>query len=216
MTWQISVPYRFPDESLVDVASHCRTLEGDERDVARTIVLEAAVDGLRTAGELIDRLEALEPHERRAMLDHARAEVGLEPTAAVDARRYQPPLAIRSSGGASFPTCAGCDTAPTRHGIFYRPDVRRWWCPAHEHEAQPGDLEPIGSGIKLSPAGVPIPDDPAADAGDREREASRRAQLQAQAEIRAVEAAELHASNQARDTAHRRELPAHLRPRTAA
>jgi hypothetical protein len=123
---------------------------------------------------------------------------------------------VRTAGaGGGFPTCPAedCDAVPIRPGVgvFYTPNVRRWWCPAHEHLAEPGDLEPRGSGIVYSPAGVPIPYDPAADAADREREQSRRAQLQTEAEIRAVEAAEAHASKQARDEAARSELPPHLR-----
>ena len=72
-------------------------------------------------------------------------------------------------------------------------------------------MEPVGSGIVLSPSGVPIPFDPVADAADREREQGHRAKREHEAEIRAVEAAELRASNQARDAAHRSELPEHLR-----
>jgi hypothetical protein len=44
--------------------------------------------GLTSAGELIDHLDALSPSERRALLDQARKECGLEPSAEVDWRRH--------------------------------------------------------------------------------------------------------------------------------
>jgi hypothetical protein len=117
------------------------------------------------------------------------------------------------NGGGGFPECADpeCNAVPMRLGIFYNPGVRRWWCPNHADRAEPGDLEPRGSGLRLSPSGVPIEFNPAADSADRERAASRRARSDAEAGIRAAEAAEQRASKQARDAAHRRELPAHLR-----
>ena len=215
--WNIQIPHRDPGDSLVEVAGLARHLDGDDRLVARAIALGARLDGLATAGELIDRIGALEPQERRKMLDHARAEVGLPSTAEVDAaQRATQPLIVRTTGaGGSFPSCADpeCNAVPMRLGGFYNPAVRRWWCPNHVDQAEPGDLEPRGSGIKLSPSGVPIPDDPAADAADLDREASRRTQLEAEAEIRAIEAAEHRRSREARDEAHQRELPEHLRPR---
>jgi hypothetical protein len=101
--------------------------------------------------------------------------------------------------------------SPTRHGIFWSPNVRKWWCPAHEHLAEPGDLEPRRFEVKLSPIGVPIPADPVEDARDRAREESERAQRRAEAETRAVEAADERESKRLRDVGHRRELPEHLR-----
>ena len=95
--------------------------------------------------------------------------------------------------------------------MLHYPGVKRWHCPAHEHLADRATSKRPGEGIKLSPSGVPIPDDPAADAADRDRERSRRAQRKAEAETRAVEAAERRASNEARDAAHQTELPHPLR-----
>jgi hypothetical protein len=169
---------------------------------------------LQTAGELLDHLAALEPHERRGLLDQARAHAGLESTAAIDARERTSTFTVRTLSRPAIPTCPaeGCTQSPCRPGGgLLNPSVVRWWCPAHEHLAEPGDMDERGSGIVLSPSGVPVPYDPAADAAEQAREASRRAQLQTEAEIRAVEAAELRASNEARDAAHRRELPEHMR-----
>ena len=216
MSWQISIPYQHRDERLVDTASHCRRLGGDDRAVARSIVLDAAMNGMRTASDLLDHLDSLEPHERRALLDQARADVGLESTEAADARERLHRSGRSTTSGIASCAINECANVPVRHGIFYDPRVRRWHCPEHEHLAEPGDLEPRVSGLKLSPSGVPIDDDPAEEARDRAREASRRAQREAEAADRAVEAAERRASNEARDAAHRSELPAHLRPRAAA
>lgn len=214
MTFHISIPHRSRDESLVDVASHARHLGQDDARVTRQIVLSAWTDGVATsAGELLDHLGDLEPHQRRAMLDQARADVGLPATADMDASRPRDALTVRTVPTAGFPSCAvaECNAAPMRLGIFYTPDVKRWHCPEHEHLADPGDLEPRVIGMRLSPAGVPIDDDPTSDDADRARDESRRAQLQAEDESRAVEAAADRASKQAADAAHLRELPEHLR-----
>ena len=81
----ISVPHRSADEGLVDVAAHARRL-GEDGPVMRELVISARLDGIAaTAGQLIAHLEGLKPHERRAMLDQARAEVGLPSTADVEA-----------------------------------------------------------------------------------------------------------------------------------
>ena len=87
MSWTIEIPHRSRDESLVDTAANVRHLPADDRGVMREIVLGARLDGLRTAGELLDHVAGLEPHERRAMLDRARADCGLASTSEVDARR---------------------------------------------------------------------------------------------------------------------------------
>jgi hypothetical protein len=152
---------------------------------------------MRSAGELIDHLAELSPDERRGILDRARAEVGLPSTAEVEAAQPKP-LTVRTvNGGGGFTSCAAaeCTASPTRNGIFYSPDVRRWFCDQHAHLAQPGDLEPRRFEVRLSPSGVPIPDDPVEDERERQREASRRAQRQAQADDRSVEAAERAASS---------------------
>jgi hypothetical protein len=146
------------------------------------------------------------------VLNHARKTIGLPTVEEVEAAQPNP-LQVRRVNGGAFPSCgaAGCTAAPMRASIFYHPNARKWWCDQHIDQAEPGDLEPPGSGIKLSPVGVPIPDDPAEDARDRAREESRAAQLKARAETRAVEAAEARASKQESDAAFRQTLPEHLR-----
>jgi hypothetical protein len=212
VSFTISIPYRSLDESSVVVAGYTRAL-GQDGPAIRELVIQARLDGVAsTAGELVDYLDGLEPHERRALLNKARASVGLPSVEEIEAAQPKP-LQVRTVNGGSFPSCAAeeCNAAPMRLGIFYNPDVKRWHCPAHEHLAEPGDLEPRGSGLTYSPSGSIIEVDPADDERDRQREESRAAQLEAQTADRAVEAAELRASKQASDEAHRSELPEHLR-----
>jgi hypothetical protein len=83
--WTIRIPYRRRCDDLVAIANLCRHLEGDERVVTRAVVLKARLEGLKTAGELLDALESAEPERRRALIDDARAELGLKSTAKIDA-----------------------------------------------------------------------------------------------------------------------------------
>jgi hypothetical protein len=212
--WAIHLPHRGERSApLSTVAEAARHLPQDEdRQVCRQLVLDWRLGGLKTVGDALDLVAALEPLERRALLDSARTDCGLPSTAEVDAAQPKP-LTVALVNGGSFPSCPapGCDAAPVRMGIFYTPDVRKWWCPNHEDQAAPGDLLPRGSGLTYSPSGSIIEVDPADDERDRAREESRRAQLEAEAADRAVEAAELRASKEAGDAAHRRELPAYFR-----
>jgi hypothetical protein len=108
--WSIHVPHRTRDDSLVDVAGLARALPADERAVTRQVAINARLDGLATAGDLLDRLQELNPAERRALLDTARAQCGLLPTHEVDVRRgaalrtlapdSRPMQMVRTEGGA--------------------------------------------------------------------------------------------------------------------
>ena len=89
MTWSISVPHRSRQDSLVDVAALVRHAPGrdEDRSALRQLVIQAQIDGVASsAGELIDHLASLTPGQRRAMLDAARSEIGLQSTEMVDAR----------------------------------------------------------------------------------------------------------------------------------
>ena len=78
---EIRIPFRDRNDHLSTVADSARTLSTDEdRAVARQLVLDGSASGLTTVGQLLDRLEAASPTERRTMLDDARAAAGL-PTA---------------------------------------------------------------------------------------------------------------------------------------
>ena len=207
--WALNVPHRDRDEPLTAVAAHARHLDGDDRAVARRIAIAAQLDGMQSAGELIDHLAELSPGERRGILDRARAEVGLPSTAEVEAAQPKPLEVRRVNGAGGFPACAaeGCNAVPMRAGVFYSPGVRKWWCPAARRPGRARRPRAARLRHPSRPAGVPIDFDPAADARDRERERSRRAQLAAQADDRRVEAAEAAASKRGERRGAPTELP---------
>jgi hypothetical protein len=87
VSWSIHIPHRSPEDPLVDVAEAAHVLPTDEARVVRQLVLGELVDGsAKSAGELLDKLEAASPEERRKMLDAAREAAGLERTEDIDFR----------------------------------------------------------------------------------------------------------------------------------
>jgi hypothetical protein len=83
--WTIHVPHRSRDDSLATVAGLARHLPADERATARQLAVDARVElGLTTAGELLDHLGRLEPHQRRELLDSARERLGMSSTLDAD------------------------------------------------------------------------------------------------------------------------------------
>jgi hypothetical protein len=87
MGWSIHIPHRSPEDPLVDVAEAAHVLLTDEARVVRQLVLGELVDGsAKSAGELLDKLEAASPEERRKMLDAALEAAGLERTEDIDFR----------------------------------------------------------------------------------------------------------------------------------
>jgi hypothetical protein len=216
--WFIAVPHRARDESLVAAAGHARHLPEPDRDTARELVLAAHQRGLRSVGELLESLETLDPVARRALLEEARAAAGQPPTAEVDARAQVQAASRMRAGAGELVACAieGCQNFPIRAetGAIYIPNVKAWHCPAHEHLAAPGVMEPHrwrhgpSGGIELVNDAQELAD--AADA-----ESARRRAEQAN-EIRAVAAAAARAEEDARHEAMDAELPASLRRRPAA
>jgi hypothetical protein len=147
MSWQISIPFRDRGDSLAEVADAAREAipDPEEREVARRLVLAAAQDGHRTAGELIDRIEAASPEQRRIMLDRAREGAGLKRSAAIDAEAIRHPGSGRDAQGRSLQLCHadGCMNYPLDAGGGWAPAAaKKWFCPEHEHLAEPGDLDP--------------------------------------------------------------------------
>jgi hypothetical protein len=181
MSWTIRIPHASRDESLVDVASHARTLGQDEGRVARQLVIQAQLDGVaRTAGELLDHLEQLDPAGRRQLLDQARADAGLEPTADIDARKRAQGIR-RVNVDNSLQCCHhdGCSTIPTdENGAWRRVKCRAWYCAEHR-AGHDNDMRDLGFGLRYSENGVLVPDDPATDARAAAEAESRRAQQQA-------------------------------------
>jgi len=215
MTWQIQIPFADRTESLVDVAAHARTLETDEsRATVRQLVLDARLEGDRTAGDLLDRLAAMEPVERRQMLDIARVECGLEPTAEVDARERSTAATIGMAPGSGNPLLHSCSAAKCREiprteaGAWREVNVRRWWCEQHRHLAGEDDMRPVPLPWKLSPSGSLIPNDEADEASEAARVESRRAELAARDDESRAIAAEMADTERAMAERARRETPA--------
>jgi hypothetical protein len=120
----------------------------------------------------------------------------------------------RTHQGPPLQRCAisDCTNVPTNGiGVPVEIDVRRWHCPAHEHLAGPGDLEPHGSGLRYPESGAIVPIDPGDDAREQARAESERRQREPRAADSAVEAAAADEHRRARDEALQRELPDHLR-----
>lgn len=220
--WEIRVPHRGRDENLIDTASACRHLPEGERDVAREIVIGAMTDGLRTAGQLLDRLDSLEPGQRRQLLDHARVEAGLPSIAEVDAgvraeiaskagavvaSQYDPKLC-----NGKTPAGLACNAiGMTDYGVPAPSNVRRWFCAEHRDQARPGDMDPLPAPWRYSESGAIVEVDPVELAREAAAEESRRRQEQARLEDAAVEAEAIREHQAAIDAQHNRELPAHLR-----
>ena len=178
MSWRIQIPNRGRDQSVADALLDARTVTDPESQaVARTILLEAAMNGMSTVGEVLDRIERADPAERRRILDAARVSAGLETSGDVEGHRQfvaaNDRLARRSR---PVPACAVCGRHPTdSNGMLEEvPRVRKWHCLDCAHLAQSGDLEP-----------PPLPIDPRtmgfADPGDFEREQRRDALREKQA-----------------------------------
>lgn len=215
MTWEVHVPYRGRDDSLVEVGGFAHHLEGEDRPVARELAMYAAIElGMDTAGELLDHLEASSPAARRTLLDHARQRAGLPTTAEVEAqeRFERANYAARLQAGKESPWqlchAAGCNQIPLGElGIPTTTNVKRWWCPEHRHLAAEGDMQPRPSRLRFSPSGAIVEVDPAEEA--RQAAAAERRQRQHEEKLaaRRVEAAEHEEHKRLRDEAFRRELP---------
>jgi hypothetical protein len=78
MTWQIQIPCRDRDDSIIDVAANARHLPDEEAKVALAIATDAMVDGVETAGQLLDKLGAMSQPERHELLNRARVDSGLD------------------------------------------------------------------------------------------------------------------------------------------
>jgi hypothetical protein len=207
-----------PDEPVFDVIDSLRhTLDGDDRAVAREVLIEARMEGQATIGEVLDRIESMEPSDRRALVERARERAGLESLWALewedDRRRRQaaaPPQ--RDAAGLAFQLCAApdCSVEPLSDvtGAPMKVAAKRWWCPEHEHLAAPGDLNPWTSPLRMTARGIVDIEEEAAEAKRIETELEsrrvRREQLQAE---RRAEAAERREYLRAREEQTRRETP---------
>ena len=209
MSYEIPVPYRDREQPLVDVRSELRDapLDESESELAREVIDEALfVEGERTVGQLLDRLEAASPDQRCEVLDQARTAIGLDPVAAVERRRDlararrgdpPPPPSRRAAGpprdaqGRAWQGCGDpeCAAVPTESGAPVPVAARRWWCPVHRDQAAPGDLDPWQApALRFGPAGLeqPLTDEDREyyAAIDRKREQEQRGRNERRADER--------------------------------
>jgi hypothetical protein len=173
---------------LADVADAARALPaGEDRAVVRGLVLEAAENGMSTAGQVLDALEGMTVDARRRLLDRARARADVPTTAqvfAAAARKVRAPIIYddappRDEIGRALQVCAqpGCRVFPVdpTTGAHAPHAAKRWWCDVHVagHE---DDMEQWQSRIVIGPGGAFIDlDEQERDAAIQAREAKRRA-----------------------------------------
>jgi len=184
VSWELRIPYRSREDSLADVALDTAELDAEDARVTRQLVMDA-IGTDATAGELIDRIERMSQAERRDLLDRTRVRVGMDTIADTEAHeRFL--AANRAIRPRPLQRCAVCDTVPTtRQGFpdLNVPPAKRWHCPAHEHLASAGDLDPPPSGVGLDMS--PIPSDAELAREQRRDEQRRREHERRQQERRA-------------------------------
>jgi hypothetical protein len=84
--FQVAIPYRDRAETLdADAISDLPMAQGgEERAVVRSILVNARLNGAETVGDMLDRLDAAAPAERRRIVDRARAKNGLTTFAEIE------------------------------------------------------------------------------------------------------------------------------------
>lgn len=211
--WKIRIPHRDRSQPLDAAALDLpRALDGEDRQVARELLLTAALDpSMSTFGDLLDLLDGASADQRRAILDGARQRAGLPTASRIDFEaRFAAVQPRRSrSTGARPQVCgaSGCLNRPMNpDGSDAMSDARRWFCAEHRDQAAPADLEPTGPRLAYGPSGIV---DVAAQEVEAERERhaeeSRRRQREAAQDERRADAAERDALERARAEQQRRE-----------
>jgi hypothetical protein len=167
-SWQIHIPNTGPsaplDVDAIEVAG--RGLEGENRLVAQRILFDAATNPeMRTIDDLLTHLERIGQVGRRQLLNEVRHDLGLPTAETVDARRDNEArsralahLPRREMDGSTFTNCAadGCLEVPLspQTGTPIPTRAKKWHCPAHEHLAEPGDMDDWSLRIRYSASGA--------------------------------------------------------------
>ncbi len=187
--------------------------------MAAQLLLDSVADpGIRTVGDLCNRIEAATPEERRAMLDATRRRAGLPTTGRVEAmeaanRPTTSSLPPRDSDGriearCSAPTCLRYAPDPSFPGVAAKVMQRKWFCAEHADLAAPGDNEPYrGPRLAYGPGGAIVDLDERALEAERQRAAAegRRRQREAREAQRAADARALAKHEEAATERFRRE-----------
>ena len=215
--WEIKMPWRLLDEPL-----NAKSIwelpdaltDREEKAVCRELLIGMHMVGARRVREVTLALEELSATERRLLLDGLRRRAGLKTATQIDhERRFEAANeagAARARSTSPWALCAepSCNRIPFNEvGVPVASTVNRWWCPEHAHLAQPGDLDERQLPIRLSPAGVLVEYDPAADEADRARERSRQVELEARLAEAEADAAPLREHEDARAEELRRLQP---------
>jgi hypothetical protein len=164
---EIRIPFRGEDDLIVDVVDAAReTMDGEELQVTEAVAFDAMARGTTTARVLLEELES--PENRRAIVDRARQKAGLPSLEALEearaitlAARDDPPRLQqgppRDGRGRAMQECAaeGCTRISLDdHGNPGPVAAKRFFCPAHVDQAEPGDLEPLPSmPMRFAPGG---------------------------------------------------------------
>jgi hypothetical protein len=182
VSWQLHIAGDPADPVWEAGVAACHLQDPEDQATARELAVYAMTNSnAETIGDVIGMVERATPTQRRALLNKCRTEAGLDTVEEVERRArfeaFQKELADRPVR--PTPTCPACGRYPTDPGGMPSANiapVRRWWCPEHEHLAEPGDMDapalPITAGMQLLP-----------DEAEIERERRRDERLQrAQAE----------------------------------
>jgi hypothetical protein len=157
MSWQIPLAHQGRSQTLSE-ALECgvdRAFEGEEHRVFIQLLLSPPVPGLRTMGELEDHLEGLDQDSFKALVDRLRTSAGLpSATQLEDAQKLRKivrddpprpmPQPTREQDGSLLQQCAAsdCEAISTdAAGVVGPVKARRWHCPIHLDQAEPGDME---------------------------------------------------------------------------
>ena len=109
-----------------------RALDGEERAVARQVLMLGQLAGLKTVRGLLLTVEEMTAGERRRVLDWARKQAGLATATRMDERRRFESVqrAAQAVTRSPYPTCAEatCNAIPVHPdlGIPTPVTVRRW------------------------------------------------------------------------------------------
>jgi hypothetical protein len=168
----IAIPYQSREQTITEAlaAGVERALEGEERDVATWLLLQAKQE---TMGQLLDHVESLDEDGRRRLLDKARTAAGLDTVDDAEAhRRFEMANAAlppgRDAEGKVFQGCAAknCNAFPQDElGIPTPVADRVWWCGRHKDQAGAEDHLPPEVRYVLDPATM----SPRAVGAERER-----------------------------------------------
>jgi hypothetical protein len=86
MDWTVEIPFRAPEQPILDALCDTVAIEDDEsRVVAQAILGNAAESRVETVGDVLRELRQMDPEARRSLLDAARERAGLESTGDVEA-----------------------------------------------------------------------------------------------------------------------------------